>query len=246
LKNNDYICRRIGGSNYLLTRGSTVLFLLLFTVYKFNDGTMSGKKRVFLNEGDRYGRLTIIKEGKHIGTRRWYLCKCDCGVIKEIPLRSIQTGASSSCGCYHSEIMIKHGLTHSSLYNIRRSMIKRCYLINHKSYDYYGGRGIDVCKEWITDFMAFYNWAIKSGYKKGLSIDRIDNNKGYYPENCRWADLITQANNRRDNVWYNYNGGRMTLAQICRSLGIIDKRRLVKQRMIKYGWNLLDALNAYL
>lgn len=207
---------------------------------------MSGKRRVFLKEGDRFGRLVVIKEGHNEGVRRWILCKCDCGTIKEVPLRSLLVGGSLSCGCYHADVMRKHGQSKTSLYNVYRSMMKRCYVLNHKSYSYYGGRGIFVCDEWRGNFIAFYNWAITNGYKKGLSLDRIDNNAGYSPTNCRWADLITQANNRRDNVWYEFEGKLQTLAQICRHFSIADKRRLVKQRIQKYGWNLMDAINAYL
>jgi hypothetical protein len=207
---------------------------------------MSGKRRIFLEEGCRFGRLTVIREGHNEGVRRWILCKCDCGIIKEIPIRSLLTGSCISCGCYHSEIMRKHGQSKSSLYNTYRSMLKRCYNTNHKSYKNYGGRGIFVCGEWRKSFVAFYEWAINNGYCKNLTLDRADNNRDYSPNNCRWVDLITQANNRRDNVWYDFDDRKMTLAQICRSYGIADKRRLVKQRIQKYGWNLMEAINAYL
>lgn len=207
---------------------------------------MAGKKRIFLTEGERFGRLVIIKEGHSEGVRRWYLCKCDCGTVKEVALRGLLTGKILSCGCLHNEVMLKHGQSDKPIYNIYRGMIKRCYNINHKSYKDYGGRGIIVCDEWLGSFIPFYTWAIDNGYTKGLTLDRIDNNSGYSPSNCRWADLITQANNRRDNVRYPWNGELLTLAEICRLYGIADKRRLVKQRIQKYNWSLQDALNAYL
>jgi hypothetical protein len=195
--------------------------------------------------GSNFGRLTVVdiihnKKGRQIR------CQCECGNLIEVYATNLIHGATLSCGCLHSEIMFKHGQSKNPIYSVYRGMIKRCYNINHKSYKDYGGRGIAVCDEWLGSFIAFYTWAIESGYDNGLTLDREDNNMNYSPDNCRWVNLIIQANNRRDNVWYNFNDTKMTLAQICRYFGIIDKRRLVKQRIQKYGWNLIDAINAYL
>jgi hypothetical protein len=207
---------------------------------------MSGKRRVFVNEGDRFGRLVVINEGHSEGVRRWILCRCNCGKIKEIPLRNLINGTSLSCGCYHSDVMRKHGQSKTPIYNVYRGMLKRCYNKNHKAFKDYGGRGIGVCEEWRNGFINFYSWSLTSGYVNGLSIDRIDNNKGYSPSNCRWADLIVQANNRRDNNKFPYKEEYLTLAQICRKLRIHDKWKLVEQRIKKYGWGLEDAIKMYL
>lgn len=197
-------------------------------------------------DGVRYGRLVVIHEVPKTSTNRLVLCRCDCGNEKIVLLKNLKNGATKSCGCLHRAIMQKHGKSHAPIYDTYRSMIKRCYNPNHKSYKSYGGRGIVVCEKWRGGFLPFYQWAVDNGYKEGLTLDRKDNNGGYSPENCRWVDLITQANNRRDNVWYDFNGVKMTLAQICREFGIADKRRLVKQRMVKYNWNLMDAIKMYL
>lgn len=197
-------------------------------------------------EGLQYGRLIVIKEESIINRCRRVFCRCNCGVEKIYLLKNLKNGKTKSCGCFHEEVMLKHGQSDKPIYNVYRGMIKRCYDLNHKSYKDYGGRGITVCDEWLGSFIPFYKWALVSGYENGLTLDRENNNGNYTPQNCRWVNLITQANNRRDNVWYDFKDKRMTLAQICRHFGIADKRRLVKQRIQKYGWNLMEAINAYL
>lgn len=108
---------------------------------------------------------------------------------------------------------LKHGQCGTRLYNIFRGMKKRCYNKNCKDFYKYGGRGITVCDEWKDSFQAFYDWSIANGYFDNLTIDRIDNNKGYSPDNCRWVDIKTQSNNTRKNVFLTYNGETMTLAE---------------------------------
>lgn len=98
-------------------------------------------------------------------------------------------------------------------------MLKRCYNKTHKSYQDYGGRGILVCKGWKT-FSVFNKWVLNSGYKKGLSLDRINNNKGYKPSNCRWSDSVTQCNNRRSSRFLFYKGKSQTVSQWSRELDI--------------------------
>lgn len=99
-------------------------------------------------------------------------------------------------------------------------MKTRCYNKDNPDYKDYGGRGITICDEWLNDFMAFYYWSINNGYKDNLTIDRIDNNKGYSPDNCRWVDVKTQTNNTRRNVLLSYNGKTQSMAQWAKELNI--------------------------
>lgn len=106
------------------------------------------------------------------------------------------------------------------LYKIYYHMKSRCYNKNEKNYKQYGGRGITICDEWLNDFTAFYNWSIENGYRNDLSIDRIDNNKGYSPDNCRWANYKIQNRNRRGNKYYTINGKTCCLAEWCEILNL--------------------------
>ena len=165
--------------------------------------------------GQKFGRLTVIERADVRSHRREIVwrCVCDCGNMKDIPGYSLRSGMTSSCGCWKSEVLANfkirsttHGLYHHPLHGIWNGMKIRCYDKNRKQYKNYGGRGIEVCDEWKNDFKAFYDWAMANGYQKGLSIDRIDNDGDYCPENCRWADNFTQANNSRQCHYIQYDG----------------------------------------
>jgi hypothetical protein len=129
----------------------------------------------------------------------------------------------------------KHGLTKHKLYQVRKNMIGRCYTKSYKPYPKYGGRGIKVCKEWKDSMKSFYDWAISAGYKEGLSIDRIDNDKGYYPENCRFTDRKTQQNNtgwalaniltidEMSDICELYANTNITLKEIAKNVGVTYK-----------------------
>lgn len=118
-------------------------------------------------------------------------------------------------------------------------MKKRCYTVTDKAYPNYGGRGITICNEWREEFLEFYKWAMSSGYKEKLSIDRIDNNGNYEPQNCRWVSDKSQNNNRRINHFIEYEGERLTLAEWETKTGI---RQETIRRRLKKGWTVKDAL----
>lgn len=115
--------------------------------------------------------------------------------------------------------MKKHGHSRTRLYAVWSGMKSRCNNKNNAGYHLYGGRGISVCKEWESDYMCFYTWALKNGYFQGLTLDRIDVNGNYEPSNCRWVDIKTQNRNRRNNIKLEYNGNIEVLHDIAKSVG---------------------------
>lgn len=177
--------------------------------------------------GMKFGEWTVLElSGKNKYNERLWRCKCSCGNISEVTSRLLIGGYSKSCrDCAYKkrgENQKKHGMSRSRIYNIYNGIINRCYNKNNYSFKYYGERQIKVCDEWLGEhgFENFYQWSIKNGYSGALTIDRIDVNGNYEPGNCRWVDMKTQANNRRNNVNIIYNGKNQTLAQWSEELGI--------------------------
>jgi hypothetical protein len=180
--------------------------------------------------GQRFGRLVVLKLSKQKKSgkryRYYWFCQCDCGNTHEVRTDSLTSGNVQSCGCLHKEQAIKnvslhhsHKMSNTRLYHIWQKMKARCS--NERSSDYYkyGGRGITVCNEWM-DFNLFCQWALSNGYSDDLTIDRIDNNRGYSPNNCRWVNAKMQARNRRSNIKVSFKGQEMTLLEASELSGI--------------------------
>lgn len=196
--------------------------------------------------GQKFGRLRVIQyAGKNKrGTRVW-LCECDCGNTTSVVTGSLVNGDTQSCGCIHSEMirqrLFKHGQTDSPMYKEWQSIKRRCYNPNAINYDRYGARGIAVCDEWRDDFQAFYDDVSHLPHfeEPGYSLDRINNDGNYEPENVRWASRIEQANNKRNNRRITYMGETHTLAEWSRILNI--KYSILHDRLYRYGWSVERA-----
>lgn len=135
---------------------------------------------------------------------------------------------------------IKHKKANTKIYKNYHEMKRRCYNKNASQYQDYGGRGIRVCDEWLAEFETFYNWAMDNGYREGLTIDRIDVNGNYTPDNCRWVDRKTQQRNRRNNVNFTYAGETHCLIEWCERLGL--RYNTVVNRIHKSHWPIIKAL----
>ena len=192
--------------------------------------------------GQRFGLLVVIERTANKGKQPAWLCKCDCGNECIVIGTHLKTGHSQSCGCLQrvrtSKARKKHGMSKDRPYRIWENMKSRCSDSENPAFEEYGGRGITVCEEW-KEFENFYSWAMANGYSEELTIDRIDTNGGYCPENCRWTNRTVQQNNRRNNKTITCNGKTMTLAQWSRVLGI--KYTTLHARLYIYHWDVEKA-----
>lgn len=173
-----------------------------------------------------------------------WLCECVCGKRKVVNGATLRNGTSKSCGCMRTELLIErvrtHGKRKTRLYRIWARMIQRTTNKNQKDYDYYGERGIAVCKEWRESFDAFEKWAKENGYAENLTIDRKDNDKGYEPCNCHWVTMKEQNRNTRRTHYLTYNGQTKPLTDWADERQI--PRATLDARINKLGWSAEKAL----
>lgn len=209
--------------------------------------------------GEQFGLLTVIEKAEPIYASngnimpRWH-CKCACGNEIDILASKMRRNGNMSCGCsaFNEE---KQGELGKHLYDIYKQMIHRCYGVKYKDYKNYGGRGIKICQNWfdkVYDYIPsngrfkfsdaryhnFYVWGIEHGYMPGLTLDRIDNDGDYTPDNCRWANAKTQANNRRSNHHVEVDGLQYTVSELSLEHSIPKATLLYR---LKSGWSPEDA-----
>ena len=204
--------------------------------------------------GKIFGRLTVLHRAddyispKSKKPRAVWHCICTCGKETDVLGENLKRGNTISCGCEKKKTGEKvkiHGQTDSRLYAVWCSMKSRCSNPKVPEYRLYGARGIDVCHEWLTNFCSFLRWAMENGYdpssKRGeCTIDRIDNNKGYCPENCRIATQKEQMNNVRYNRLLEFNGKIHTLSEWGDIVG--KSPSVIRTRIERYGYSIEDAL----
>ena len=203
-----------------------------------------GRKSIDIT-GQKFHRLIalqVIDSERGAGKAIKYECLCDCGNHHIASVSNLRLGEVKSCGCLNKEQAIKrhlsHGQSKTKLYGVWNCMKGRCSNPNSTVYRHYGGRGIQVCSDWRS-FENFAAWAISAGYKEGLTIDRVNNDGDYTPENCRWVGIETQARNRRNTKYIMFKGEARCLAEWAEILGI--KMQVLSERLAS-GWSVDRAL----
>lgn len=195
--------------------------------------------------GQRFGKL-IAESCCYDREKKimFWKCRCDCGKYCFVRAHMLVHKKTNSCGCLRKESNTQkkttHGMSKTSIYGTWNAMKGRCYNGANHNYNRYGKRGIIVCDEWKNSFESFYEWAINNGYKKGLSLDRIDNNGNYCPTNCRWVSTNVQNNNRGVSINITYNGKTQNLAEWCKELNLPYIR--IWQRLNVYGFTFEEAI----
>lgn len=191
-----------------------------------------------------FGRLKVLGfAGSDLSNHKAWFCKCKCGNVVKSQAGLMKAGRIVSCGCFHNErrieVNLKHGFSKrkNKTYSIWKGMRARCNNANNPAFHRYGGRGIKVCERWND----FENFLEDMGEKPdGFTIDRIDNNGNYCPENCRWATRIEQANNTRNNVFIEYDNQKLSTRQWDRELGLC--LGTTWQRIFTLGWTIEKAI----
>ena len=200
--------------------------------------------------GMKFGKLRVIKYShskynkKTQNYKYYYVCKCDCGstVIKQSTY--LKYRKDQSCGCnrlnkirlFNKKNKVKHGMRNTRIYRIWQAMKGRCKYPGVHGYENYGGRGIKVCEEWATSFENFLSWSYSHGYDNTLSIDRIDVNGNYEPNNCRWVNNETQCNNKRNTKYITYKGKTQSLHLWCKELNL--DHNFISRRLRNKSWSI--------
>lgn len=199
--------------------------------------------------GMKFNMWTALERtGKNKSGGYMWRCRCDCGAERIVEGRSVRIGTSKCCGCTRGKNNawnVKHGGKKERLYSVWKSMKSRCLNKNDPSYNRYGGRGISICSDWL-DYAKFRNWALFSGYDpkseyRKCTLDRINNDGNYCPENCRWVTQKIQNNNRSSNHYVtNSDGVSRTLSGWAETTGI--RKDTLRRRIFVMNWNVDRAL----
>lgn len=197
--------------------------------------------------GQRFGKLIVLERVWHKGATHWR-CQCDCGNEAVVVNAHLVNGYTKSCGCLRKEFCKSDkinrtyidGRINDRLYHIYYTMLDRCNNPNSTNYKNYGERGIIVCKEWKESYESFRDWSYKNGYKRDLTIDRIDVNGNYEPSNCRWVTMKEQQYNKRDTVYHEINGKRYTFRDLAEKYNIDVKK--LRYRYYDQDKNIMVAL----
>lgn len=208
---------------------------------------LTSKAKLINMAGKKYGLWTVIKRSDQRKKDASWLCRCECGTERVVKGYNLRTGVSRSCGCNRDKAtkarMTTHGEGHkpfSREYRCWSAMLKRCRSIKGKDYNLYGSRGITVCERWVNNYPAFLDDMGRC--PESLTIERVDNNKGYSPENCEWATPQTQARNTRKNRLETYNGATKTIAGWA---DIINADYTKIYQYIRNGHNIEEAVIRY-
>jgi len=186
--------------------------------------------------GERFERLLVTGRAPSRKSSPYWNCICDCGNEREVLNYNLVIGKTRSCGCIKKK---EKSISHTRIYSIWAHVKNRCLNSNNDRYSSYGGRGITICDKWLS-FSGFYE-DMKDGYSDDLSIDRIDNDKGYSKENCRWATDEQQAYNRRNTLMLTFNNKTKTLNEFAKMFNI-NKEAL--RGRIRRGWSIEEALTS--
>ncbi|MEW5569731.1 hypothetical protein [Rossellomorea marisflavi] len=198
---------------------------------------MAGKRKDLT--GNKYNRLTVISFSHMKGKHSYWNCKCTCGKDKTARSDCLKNDTVKSCGCLNREAKrTTHGLSKTKLYHVWAGMKDRCYNENSHGFTYYGSRGINVCEQWKNDYIEFHKWAFESGYKEGLTIERINVNGNYDPSNCKWITQEEQTRNMTSSRKITYDGKTQTISEWARELKINRVTLNCRLRV----WSIEDAL----